>query len=154
MPRINRKKPAGDFESVFDDELEELETPSDNIDSIPETEVTASNSFSSDKETITEKFNEANRFGLSKTSKSTSSELVARTFKYKKETIQRVESLVYKDQRHSKKIPGTKGFISDFMDNAIWQHLLQLGLATEEEVQKHLNSYSKYPLNFDNYEKK
>jgi len=61
---------------------------------------------------------------------------------------------VYKDQRHSKKIPGTKGFISDFMDNAIWQHLLQLGLATEEEVQKHLNSYSKYPLNFDNYEKK
>ena len=49
MPRINRKKPAGDFESVFDDELEELETPSDTIDSIPETEVTASNSFPSDK---------------------------------------------------------------------------------------------------------
>ncbi len=84
MPRINRKKPAGDFESVFDDELEELETPSDTIDSIPETEVTASNSFPSDKETITENFNEANRFGLSKTSKSASSELVARTFKYKK----------------------------------------------------------------------
>ena len=92
MPRINRKKPTGDFESVFDEELEELETPNDTIDSIPETEVTVSNSFPSDKETITENFNEANRFGLSKTSKSTSSELVARTFKYKKETIQRVES--------------------------------------------------------------
>lgn len=64
MPRINRKKPAGDFESVFDDELEELETPSDTIDSIPETEVTASNSFPSDKETITENFNEANRFEI------------------------------------------------------------------------------------------
>ncbi|MBO6420030.1 hypothetical protein [Enterococcus gallinarum] len=154
MPRINRKKPAGDFESVFDDELEDLETPRDTIDSIPENDETTSNSFPSDKETITENLIEANRFGLSKNSKSASSELVARTFKYDKETIQRVESLVYKDQRHSKKIPGTKGFISDFMDNAIWQHLLQLGLATEEEVQKHLKSYSKYPLNFDNFEKK
>ena len=94
------------------------------------------------------------RFGLNKKNKASGSELIARTFKYDKETLKRVESLIYKDQKHSKKIPGTKGFISDFMENAIWQHLYQLGLATEEEVNDHLKSYSKYPLNFDNIEEK
>lgn len=91
---------------------------------------------------------------MGKNIKPTGSQLVARTFKYDEETLNRLESLIYKDQRHSKKIPGTKGFISDFMDNAIWQHFLQLGLATEEEVQNRLKSYSKYPLNFENFDKK
>lgn len=74
--------------------------------------------------------------------------------KFDTETLRRVEDLIYKDQRHSRKIPGTKGFLSDFMDNAIWQHLYQLGLATEEEVNEHLKDYSKYPLNFDKNQEK
>ena len=35
MPRINKRKPTGNFDSFFDEELEELDTPADTIDSIP-----------------------------------------------------------------------------------------------------------------------
>ena len=163
MPRLPKNKPSGNFESFFDDELEDLDTPEDTIDSILDTEQ------ESQKEII-EKFSEtssgsnqltdqnenpnvysvvADKFGLRKTQNNQANELVARTLKFDTETLRRVEDLIYKDQRHSKKIPGTKGFLSDFMDNAIWQHLYQLGLATEEEVNEHLKDYSKYPLNFD-----
>lgn len=189
MPRNSRKKTAGNFESPFDEDLEELDTPSDTIDSViiedsieedvprisseynaessqetnekqPSTqENIVDNTVLLQQEISSLKFEEpvalssyksADKFGISKVKPSSGKELIARTFKYDEETIRRVESLVYKDQRRSKKIPGTKGFISDFMENAIWQHLLQLGLATEEEVENHLKDYSKYPLNFDN----
>lgn len=187
MPRKPRKKPSGNFESPFDEDLEELDTPSDTIDSVIVEESTEEDVPLSSNEHTTEEPHEANenqsatqentiddnvpkeissikieepaalpsyrtadKFGINKVKPSSGKELIARTFKYDEETISRVESLVYKDQRRSKKIPGTKGFISDFMENAIWQHLYQLGLATEEEVENHLKDYSKYPLNFDN----
>ncbi|HHJ5066906.1 TPA: hypothetical protein ACQK1M_002030 [Enterococcus hirae] len=186
MPRKTRKKPLGNFESPFDEELEELDTPSDSIDSIVieeslekeapsssedrdinipnelnntisssqeeaiETEIEVIENLKAEDSTPSNLYRTADKFGINKVKQSSGKELIARTFKYSEETISRVESLVYKDQRRSKKIPGTKGFISDFMENAIWQHLYQLGLATEEEVEMHLKDYSKYPLNFGN----
>ena len=156
MPRINKRKPTGNFDSFFDEELEELDTPADTIDSIPsevDLEIDTAEQKEEDITTVSPS-KEVDRFGLNKKNKASGSELIARTFKYDKETLKRVESLIYKDQKHSNKIPGPKGFISDFMENAIWQHLYQLGLATEEEVNDHLKSYSKYPLNFDNIEEK
>lgn len=168
MPRVPKNKPSGDFESFFDDELEDLDTPEDTIDSISENEIETKNEIvesileNSTNSTLLPTQNEslgithvaADKFGLSKTKKNQANELVARTLKFDTETLRRVEDLIYKDQRHSKKIPGTKGFLSDFMDNAIWQHLYQLGLATEEEVNEHLKDYSKYPLNFDKNQEK
>ncbi|MFB8449859.1 hypothetical protein ACFC3Z_12325 [Enterococcus thailandicus] len=157
MPRNSRKKPSGNFDSVFDDELDILDTPEDTIESLAEEEVMSDpvipeelpvkeNTAISTPNATTA----AEKFGLNKKSSNAHNTLVARTFKYDEEALKRIESLIYKDQKQSKKIPGTKGFISDFMDNAIWQHLYQLGLATEEEVNAHLKDYSKYPLNFDN----
>lgn len=187
MPRKPRKKPLGNFESPFDEDLEELDTPSDTIDSViiedsieedgpsisseynavspqetnenqPSTQESTidtnilqeTSSVKVEESVVLPSYGSADKFGINKVKPSSGKELIARTFKYDEETISRVESLVYKDQRRSKKIPGTKGFISDFMENAIWQHLYQLGLATEKEVENHLKDYSKYPLNFDN----
>ena len=187
MPRKPRKKTLGNFESPFDEDLEELDTPSDTIDSViiedsieedvpsisseynavspqetnenqPSTQESTidinilqeTSSVKVEESVALPSYGLADKFGINKIKPSSGKESIARTFKYDEETISRVESLVYKDQRRSKKIPGTKGFISDFMENAIWQHLYQLGLATEKEVENHLKDYSKYPLNFDN----
>lgn len=91
----------------------------------------------------------SNNFGLKISNSETLDPLIPKTYKLSESTIDRLESLVYKDKRRNKKIPGTKGFISDFVDNAIWLHLHGLGLATEDELNEHLKEYSKYPLNLN-----
>lgn len=83
MPRVPKNKPSGDFESFFDDELEDLDTPEDTIDSISENEIETKNeivesiSENSTNTTLLPTQNESlgithvarDKFGLSKTKK-------------------------------------------------------------------------------------
>lgn len=151
MPRKKSKQSAsGDFDSAFDDDLDDIQTPVDSLGEDFIEPIEPSTNIPAEKPlNISTKNDISNKFGLKKNSNLSGTELVPRTYKVERTTVDRLESLVYKDSRRNKKIPGTKGFISDFIENAIWQHLFQLGLATEDEVNSHLKDYSKYPLNLN-----
>ena len=142
----------GDFESLFDDELENIHTPIDTIDSIEDVskdsdvETKESKSYPSDNSIAP-----SNKFGLNVSEELETTKLIPRTYKLPKETVDQLESLIYKSKNSKNKLPGTKGFLSDFLDNAIWQHFLQLGLITEEEAEKHLKDYKNYPLSIENF---
>ncbi|MGM0220148.1 hypothetical protein [Enterococcus sp. AZ126] len=155
-----KKRATGDFSSAFDEELENVKTPEDDlqnetlpdqtneptntvVETIPKDEERASDTTSSS--------DNSNKFGLIRQNQQNVSKMIPRTYKLRQDTVDGLESLVFRDKKRNKKIPGTKGFISDFVDNAIWQHFLQLGLITEEEANKHVKDYSKYPINIENF---
>jgi len=155
-----KKRAAGDFSSAFDEELDNVETPEDDLQN--ETLLDPTNNLTNTVvETIptdeertsdtTSTSDNSNKFGLIRQNQQNVSEMIPRTYKLRQDTVDGLESLVYRDKKRNKKIPGTKGFISDFVDNAIWQHFLQLGLITEEEANKHVKDYSKYPINIENF---
>lgn len=155
-----KKRAAGDFSSAFDEELDNVETPEDDLQN--ETLLNPTNNLTNTVvETIptdeertpdtTSTSDNSNKFGLIRQNHQNVSEMIPRTYKLRQDTVDGLESLVYRDKKRNKKIPGTKGFISDFVDNAIWQHFLQLGLITEEEANKHVKDYSKYPINIENF---
>ncbi|MBO0423365.1 MULTISPECIES: hypothetical protein [Enterococcus] len=155
-----KKRAAGDFSSAFDEELDNVETPEDDLQN--ETLLNPTNNLTNTVvETIptdeertsdtTSTSDNSNKFGLIRQNQQNVSEMIPRTYKLRQDTVDGLESLVYRDKKRNKKIPGTKGFISDFVDNAIWQHFLQLGLITEEEANKHVKDYSKYPINIENF---
>ncbi|GGD02719.1 hypothetical protein [Enterococcus wangshanyuanii] len=159
-----RKRAAGNFNSAFDEELENVKTPEDDLqndsllnlsnETVSVEEKLSTNEEPSTHETTSETVpssESSNKFGLVRETQKHLSEMIPRTYKLRQDTVDSLESLVYKDKKRSRKIPGTKGFISDFVDNAIWQHFLQLGLITEEEANKHVKDYSKYPINIDNF---
>ncbi|WP_137665503.1 hypothetical protein [Enterococcus hulanensis] len=155
MPRGNKKKPSADFHTAFDDELEEIETPKDSLEfdseSLSETDHQPDNSIQSNIEEFTPTPSQANKFGLAPVSENDSVESINKTYKLNEYTVRKLDSLIHKDSKNTKKISGTKGFLSDFMDNAIWQHFYQLGLIDEDEANQHIKDYSKYPINIENF---
>jgi len=155
MPRGNNKKSSANFESVFDAELEDIKTPKDSLDSLSNNQVLPSDKSEEDLSTISEKKvsnnSQANKFGFVPADDNDSIESINKTYKLNEYTVRKLDSLIHKDNKNTKKIAGTKGFLSDFMDNAIWQHFYQLGLIDEEEANKHIKDYSKYPINTENF---
>ncbi|MEY8500330.1 hypothetical protein [Enterococcus avium] len=152
MPR-KRKSASADFETAFDDELDEIETPQDSL----EVDISDQNNTESDTEEINEvpdikpANSQAQKFGLTVVSDSDQIESINKTYKLNEFTARKLDSLIHKDNKNTKKITGTKGFLSDFLDNAIWQHFYQLGLIDEEEANQHIKDYSKYPINVENF---
>ncbi|WP_265460402.1 hypothetical protein [Enterococcus sp. HY326] len=160
MPR--KRKASGDFPSAFDDELGNIETPEDsltppeaeiktNIEKKPvSSEADISEAVSPDvkKESTG---NKESKFGFSLRKDQDVIETVNKTYKISDYTARKLDSLVHSDSKNTKKISGTKGFLSDFLENAIWQHFLQLGLIDEEEANEHIKDYSKYPINIENF---
>ncbi len=152
MPR-KRKSASADFETAFDDELDEIETPQDSL----EVDISDQNNSELETEEITEvpdikpANSQAQKFGLTVVSDSDQIESINKTYKLNEFTARKLDSLIHKDNKNTKKIAGTKGFLSDFLDNAIWQHFYQLGLIDEEEANQHIKDYSKYPINVENF---
>lgn len=152
MPR-KRKSASADFETAFDDELDEIETPQDSL----EIDISDQNNSELETEEINEvpdikpANSQAQKFGLTIVSDSDQIESINKTYKLNEFTARKLDSLIHKDNKNTKKIAGTKGFLSDFLDNAIWQHFYQLGLIDEEEANQHIKDYSKYPINVENF---
>lgn len=152
MPR-KRKSASADFETAFDDELDEIETPQDSL----EVDISEQNNSELETEEINEvpdvkpANSQAQKFGLTVVSDSDQIESINKTYKLNEFTARKLDSLIHKDNKNTKKIAGTKGFLSDFLDNAIWQHFYQLGLIDEEEANQHIKDYSKYPINVENF---
>ncbi|MDU5511931.1 hypothetical protein [Enterococcus gilvus] len=151
MPRSNKKRPSADFETAFDDDLDAIETPEDSLEfdtsdqyeADPEEEVQIVENTSSNSQ--------AQKFGLTAAKESDSVESINKTYKLNEYTVRKLDSLIHKDNKNSKKLAGTKGFLSDFLENAIWQHFYQLGLIDEDEANEHIKDYGKYPLNVENF---
>jgi len=151
MPRTNKKRPSADFETAFDDDLEAIETPEDSLEfdtsdqyeADPEAEVAIVENPSSNSQ--------AQKFGLTAAKESDSVESINKTYKLNEFTVRKLDSLIHKDNKNTKKLAGTKGFLSDFLENAIWQHFYQLGLIDEDEANEHIKDYGKYPLNVENF---
>lgn len=167
MPRGKKKMPSSDFLSAFDDQLNEIETPEDSLESdikgrnISEQEAEQELELESNNEHTPEPISEvsesqptnsqAQKFGLTAASESDQVESINKTYKLNEYTVRKLDSLIHKDSKNTKKIAGTKGFLSDFLDNAIWQHFYQLGLIDEQEANQHIKDYGKYPINVDNF---
>lgn len=159
MPRGKKKMPSADFESAFDDQLEELETPEDSLgsdfkeqsSSVPDKVNEPTSDLVGENSDSVPANSQAQKFGLTAASDSDQVESINKTYKLNEFTVRKLDSLIHKDSKNTKKIPGTKGFLSDFLDNAIWQHFYQLGLIDEEEANQHIKDYSKYPINVENF---
>lgn len=159
MPRGKKKMPSADFETAFDDQLDELETPEDSLESDikdqnnaePEQVNEPTPEPISENDDSVPAHSQAQKFGLTVASDSDQVESINKTYKLNEFTVRKLDSLIHKDSKNTKKITGTKGFLSDFLDNAIWQHFYQLGLIDEEEANLHIKDYSKYPINVENF---
>lgn len=169
MPRGKKKMPSATFKTAFDDQLDEIETPEDSLESDIKDRNISEQESEPEKEKVTEPENEptpestdevseslpansqAQKFGLTAASETDQVESINKTYKLNEYTVRKLDSLIHKDSKNTKKIAGTKGFLSDFLDNAIWQHFYQLGLIDEEEANQHIKDYSKYPINVENF---
>lgn len=169
MPRGKKKMPSADFETVFDDQLDAIETPEDPLESDikdrniiePDLEAESVTELEQENKATQERISEvsesvpvnsqAQKFGLTAVTETGQVESINKTYKLNEFTVRKLDSLIYKDSKNTKKITGTKGFLSDFLDNAIWQHFYQLGLIEEEEANQHIKDYGKYPINVDNF---
>ncbi|EOH86298.1 hypothetical protein [Enterococcus pallens] len=148
-----RKKASGNFESAFDNELESIQTPEDSLESVSSGTIIESDTTDSIDTDVSQPVptSQAGKFGLVNVGDPEAVETVYKTYKLNSFTAKKLDSLVHKDSKNTKKVPGTKGFLSDFLENAIWQHFLQLGLISEAEANEHMKDYSKYPINVENF---